>query len=260
MRSRAVLGKVYADWLTEHGVDVKVTVEHAALDPFRGYANAIRDELPDALAVLDAFHVVKLAGQALDEVRRRVQQQTLHRRGHKDDPLYKVRRTLLSGDEHLTDRQRERLDKYPPIGDPDGEVEVTWSVYQQVRSIYHAESQSTGRKLAEKLLDTLHTCPIPEVKRLGKTLRRWREEILAYFATGGVSNGGTEAINASSRRPGGWPTASATSPTTASGSCSPPTAHAPTDADHRSRPNHADLGRAALTQTNSGTTVNPALR
>jgi transposase len=74
-------------------------------------------------------------------------------------------------------------------------VEVTWSVYQQVRSIYHAESQSTGRKLAEKLLDTLHTCPIPEVKRLGKTLRRWREEILAYSATGGVSNGGTEAIN-----------------------------------------------------------------
>jgi transposase len=56
-------GKVYADWLTEHGVDVKVTVEHAALDPFRGYAN-------------------------------------------------KVRRTLLTGDEHLTDRQRERLDKY----------------------------------------------------------------------------------------------------------------------------------------------------
>jgi hypothetical protein len=31
-------GKVYADWLTEHGVDVKVTVEHAAPDPFRGYA------------------------------------------------------------------------------------------------------------------------------------------------------------------------------------------------------------------------------
>ncbi len=73
-------GKVYADWLSEQGVEVSVTVEHAALDPFRGYPNAIRDELPDA------FHVVKLAGQALDEVRRR-EQQTLQRRGHKDDPL-----------------------------------------------------------------------------------------------------------------------------------------------------------------------------
>jgi hypothetical protein len=51
-------GTVYADWLTGEGLDVKVTVEHTALDPFRGYADAIRDELP--VAVLDAFHVVKL--------------------------------------------------------------------------------------------------------------------------------------------------------------------------------------------------------
>jgi hypothetical protein len=39
------------------------------------------------------------------------------------------------------------------------------------------------------------TCPIPEVAKLGQTLRQWRTEILAYFGTGGVSNGGTEAIN-----------------------------------------------------------------
>lgn len=191
-------GKVYADWLTDQGVegvDVKVTIEHAALDPFRGYANAIRDELPDAVAVLDAFHVVKLAGNALDDVRRRVQQATLRRRGHKDDPLYKIRRTLLTGEEHLTDRQRQRLETYLPVGDPDYEVEVAWRCYQLVRSIYHAETPQRGREVAEKVLDTLHTCPIPEVKRLGKTLRRWREEILAYFTTGGVSNGGTEAIN-----------------------------------------------------------------
>jgi transposase len=54
-------------------------------------------------------------------------------------------------------------------------------------------SPSGGGTIAEKILDTLHTCPILEVKRLGKNLRRWREEILAY--TGGVANGGTEAIN-----------------------------------------------------------------
>ncbi len=185
-------GQVYADWLVEQGIEVTVTVEHAALDPFRGYANAI---LPDAVAVLDAFHVVKLAGNALDEVRRRVQQATRGRRGHKDDPLYRIRRTLLTGTEHLTDRQRQRLAKYLPVGDPHGEVEVAWSVYQQVRSIYHTGSPAEGRRIAEKVLDTLHTCPIAEIKRLGKTLRRWREEILAYFTTGGVSNGGTEAIN-----------------------------------------------------------------
>jgi transposase len=42
-------------------------VEQAALDPFRGYANAIHDGLPDAVAVLEAFHVVRLGTQIVDE-------------------------------------------------------------------------------------------------------------------------------------------------------------------------------------------------
>jgi transposase len=188
-------GTVYADWLKDEGLEVTVTVEHAALDPFRGYANAIRDELPDAVAVLDAFHVVKLGSTALDEVRRRVQQQTLHRRGHKDDPLYRIRRTLMTGLEHLTDKQRQRLDKHLPAGDPNGEVRLAWQAYQRLRGIYHASSPEAGRRLAEQLLDVLHTCPVPELARLGRTLRQWRAQILAYFATGGVNNGATEAIN-----------------------------------------------------------------
>ena len=35
----------------------------------------------------------------------------------------------------------------------------------------------------------------PEMKRLGKTLKQWREAFLAYFDTGRANNGGTEAIN-----------------------------------------------------------------
>lgn len=41
----------------------------------------------ETVQLLDAFHEVKLGAQVVDEVRRRVQQQTLRRRGHKDDPL-----------------------------------------------------------------------------------------------------------------------------------------------------------------------------
>lgn len=165
-------GKAYAGWLTDAGVEVNTTGQQAALDPFRGYGNAIRDELPDAVAVLDAFHVVKLAGKVLDEVRRRVQQQTLHRRGHKDDPLYRIRRTLLTGEEHLTDRQRARLEKYLTVGDPHGEVELAWRMYQSVRGIYHTTTPAAGRAAAEKILDVLHTCPTPEVARLGRSLRQ----------------------------------------------------------------------------------------
>jgi transposase len=80
-------GTAYKAWLQAQGDGFTGQVEQAALDPFRGYANAIRDELPDAVAVLDAFHVVRLGTQVVDEVRRRVQQDTLGHRGYKDDPL-----------------------------------------------------------------------------------------------------------------------------------------------------------------------------
>jgi transposase len=85
--------------------------------------------------------------------------------------------------------------KYLPVGDPTGEVEVAWRIYQSVRGIYNASSPSVGRERAEKLLDVLHTCPLGEVARLGRSLRQWRQQILAYFTTEGVNNGGTEAIN-----------------------------------------------------------------
>ncbi len=59
-------GTVYADWLKARGDTFRNRVQVVTLDPFRGYKNAIDDQLADATAVLDAFHVVKLATQAVD--------------------------------------------------------------------------------------------------------------------------------------------------------------------------------------------------
>jgi transposase len=187
-------GTVYKAWLKAQPEEFLDGVEQAALDPFRGYANAIHHELPDAVAVLDAFHVVRLGTQVVDEVRRRVQQDTLGRRGHKHDPLYKIRGLLRHGVEHLTEKQQAKISHCLDAGDPGDEVNVAWQCYQQLRSIYHA-APATGREIAQKVLDSFHTCPIPEVARLGRTLRAWRGQVLAYFDTSGVSNGGTEAIN-----------------------------------------------------------------
>jgi transposase len=187
-------GTVYKRWLDAQGAAFTGQIDQAALDPFRGYANAIRDGLPDAVAVLDAFHVVRLGTQVVDEVRRRVQQATLGHRGHKDDPLYKIRGLLRHGVEHLTERQQAKISRCLEQGDPDGEVNLAWQCYQQLRSIYHAGTDA-GRAIAIKVIDSFPSCPIPEIARLGRTLKAWKQQVLAYFDTAGVSNGGTEAIN-----------------------------------------------------------------
>ncbi|SDD83707.1 Transposase, partial [Sanguibacter gelidistatuariae] len=67
--------------------------------------------------------------------------------------------------------------------------------YQQLRGAYRAKDTTEGKALAETVLETFHTCPIPEIARLGRTLRRWKKEFLGYFSTDRANNGGTEAIN-----------------------------------------------------------------
>jgi hypothetical protein len=139
--------------------------------------------------------VVKLGTQVVDEARRRVQQETLDRRGHRDDPLYRIRGLLRRGREHLTDRQVHRLNTGLAVGDPFFEVTVAWHCYQQLRSMYQATSPADGRSIAEQVIASFPTCPIPEVARLGRTLRQWRQHVLARFDTHQISNGGTEAVN-----------------------------------------------------------------
>lgn len=188
-------GKAYRDWLEQRGTQFKNTVEVATLDPFHGYKNAIDDQLEDATAVLDAFHVVKLGTQAVDEVRRRVQQDIHGHRGRQGGPLYGIRTILRCGAEKLTDRQRARLDRAIAADERHDEVLVAWLCAQRLRSAYRAKNTVEGRRIAEKLLAALPTCPIPEIKRLGKTLKQWRQAFLAYFDTGRANNGGTEAVN-----------------------------------------------------------------
>jgi len=84
--------QVFKQWLSERPQAWRDTVEVVAMDGFTGFKTAAAEELPDAVAVMDPFHVVRLAGDALDQCRRRVQH-TLHgHRGRKHDPLYRARR------------------------------------------------------------------------------------------------------------------------------------------------------------------------
>jgi transposase len=188
-------GAAYSDWLKARNDAFRAGVTVATLDPFHGYKNAIDDQLEDAVAVLDAFHVTKLGADAVDGVRRRVQQTIHGHRGRKGDPLYGIQMILRCGQERLTDKQQARLDKAIAADERHDEVYIAWQAAQQLRAAYRAENLAEGRRIAEKVLASFPTCPIPEIRRLGRTLKQWRAAFLAYFDTGRASNGGTEAVN-----------------------------------------------------------------
>jgi transposase len=168
------------------------------MDGFTGFKTATTKELPDAVPVMDPFHVVQLAGDALDECRRRVQQDLHGHRGRSGDPLYTARRTLHTGTGLLTDKQQDRLQRLF-TDDAHVQVEVTWSVYQRMITAYRDSDRAQGRQQMQKLIDTLsHGVPaaLRELVTLGRALRRRRAgDVPAYFDRPGSSNGPTEAIN-----------------------------------------------------------------
>ena len=91
--------------MADHGKASPEGIRTETLDLFHSYANAIRDELLEVITLLEAFRVVKLGGQVVDEVRRRVQQDTLGHRGRAGEPLCGIRPYILQiGAEHLTER------------------------------------------------------------------------------------------------------------------------------------------------------------
>ena len=174
-------GTVYKNWLAERGEDFRAGVRIATLDPFQGYKNAIDDQLQDATSVLDAFHIVKLAGDALDEVRRRVQQETLGHRGRKGDPLYQIRLLLRASRDRLTKRQKERLREAFVADEAHISVEVAYLLTQQVREVFHQATPAQGRRLAAHLVERLPVCPIPEIARLGVNPTQVEGRILGLF-------------------------------------------------------------------------------
>ena len=187
--------KALSDWVSARPQDWREGIEVAALDPFRGYATALRTTLPGAVRVLDAFHVTRLGFAAVDEVRRRVQQDTTGHRGRTGDPLYGIRRVLRRGAENLSETAWERLLAGLEAGDVDQQIGRTWIAAQDLRRIYTARSRAQAEHRLYRWMVHCADAGVPELTRLARTIDAWPEEFLAYFDTAGVSNGPTEAMN-----------------------------------------------------------------
>ena len=187
----------FKTWLAARTQAWRDRVEVVAMDGFTGFKTAAAEELPDAVAVMDPFHVVRLAGDALDRCRRRVQQDLHGHRGRAGDPLYCARRTLHTGANLLTDKQARRIESL--FADEEHvEVEATWGIYQRMIAAYRHPDRREGRALMTAVIDSV-TRGVPtalsELVTLGRTLTKRAEDVLAFFDLPGTSNGPTEAIN-----------------------------------------------------------------
>jgi transposase len=164
-----------------------------SMDMTGGYAASVRQHAPQAEIVIDNYHVVALATKALDEVRRehwnelRQAGETYAAKTFKD-----ARWSLLKNPEHLSDRQAATLAALQTAG---GKIPRAWAHKETVREIFKPGlSVAAVEKLIDRLLARLSRSRLQPFIRLGRTIRKHKDGILAARRLG-LSNARAEALN-----------------------------------------------------------------
>ena len=183
------------NWIGRRTPQWRKRIRWAVMDLSGPYRKAFGDAVPHATQIADPFHVVKLANSAIDDVRRRVQNETTGGRGTKHDHLYRTRRLLLKAAERITDRGKAKLRGLLAAGDPRGEVRDAWHAKETLRGIYRIPDRELALETLDELSRDLRDETFsPELNKLGRTLRAWRTQITNWHRSR-VTNGPTEAAN-----------------------------------------------------------------
>ena len=164
-----------------------------SMDMTGGYAKSVRERAPQATIVIDNYHVVALATKALDEVRREHWNE-LRAAGESDaaKTFKGARWSLLKNPADLTDRQAATLAAFHAAG---GKVPRAWTMKEMVRAIFAPRLSVTAvAKLIDRLLARLSRSRLEPFIRLGRTIRKHREGILAARRLN-LSNARAEALN-----------------------------------------------------------------
>jgi transposase len=163
-------------------------VEVVVLDMSRTYASAIQELFGESVPVIDRFHVVRLAVDALDEVLRAVQKQL--------DPeeakvLKKLRRRWLKSANQLNvDELIARYEwrrRFPQLREV-----IDW--VQDLRTWFERKYEKPAREALLKLIDRASQSTQEPLQRMAGTLKRWFEPITRYIRHR-YSNGMSEGFN-----------------------------------------------------------------
>ncbi|HEY6425024.1 MAG TPA: ISL3 family transposase [Pseudonocardiaceae bacterium] len=187
-------------WLQARTPEFREAIRFVAIDPAAVYAKAVTTPglLPNAVLVVDHFHLVKLANEALTKVRRRVIWEQQGRRGRKIDPAWANRRRLLTAKERLSPKAFAAMWNSLVDSDPSAQILTAWITKEELRNLLALARTAPHRdQLRERLYVFYDWCAaanIDELSTLANTIETWWPAIEAFIQSG-VTNARTEGIN-----------------------------------------------------------------
>jgi transposase len=187
----------------------RARIEVVSIDPSPAFRAAVGACLPQARVVVDPFHLVRGANEALDRVRRERPQLRLRslRGGSRAERCrtFAARRRLLKGRERLRAEERRELSA---LFESEPLLAIGWGLKEAFRSIYQARDRNDAEQRLARFLAWAAREELPSFQRFASQVERWREELLAYFddpATNGYAEGVTNKIKTIKRRAYGLP-------------------------------------------------------
>jgi transposase len=183
--------KTVERFLDELGEERCNQIKLVSCDMASWIAGPVADRLPDAVRCVDPFHVIQLATDALDEIRREVwneARKTGQLAAAKD--LKGARFALWKNPENLTDRQAAKLSG---IQKTNARLYRAYLLKEQLRQIYRLPADAATR-LLDEWIAWARRCRLPSFVKLAKTITKQRAGIVAAIEHG-LSNARVEAIN-----------------------------------------------------------------
>jgi transposase len=186
-RCQATVEAFFADL----GPERAKLLTHVSADGADWIHPVVREKAPQAELCLDAFHVVKWAGEKLDELRRRTAAELRAAgRGGEAATLGSGMWALRKDERKLTPAQRGTLAQIAVTNKP---LYKGYLIKEQIREAFKVKG-SDGTTLMRGVTAWAHRCRIPEFTKLARTLSRYKASIEATL-DGGPSNGRAEALN-----------------------------------------------------------------
>lgn len=162
------------------------------------FAEAARQALPNATLVIDHFHIVQLADQALTEVRRRPTMTHRGRRDRKGNREWDLRNRLTRCAARMhADHPDSMVDQHEAPGRLGTDLLTAWNAKDLLDPLALARTGPERRQVADRLCRFYRRCADsgpPELERLVTTVEAWWPQILAFIHSG-VTNAGSEGTN-----------------------------------------------------------------
>lgn len=165
-------------------------IEAICMDMSNAFGKWAREQFPRAKVVYDHFHLIKLVNDAVDDIRRRTQ-----------NDLDKDNAKCLKGKRYLTLRNQEDLNELEKIElaeilEVSKELHLAWRMKELLRSVYGlADDVKKARNMLTTWAGICQATESPELVTLGGTVLRHLDGICAYWSCGRISNAAMEGFN-----------------------------------------------------------------